>query len=294
MSSNLATMNTVTDLSKEDAALAAEAATVGDLSALSPEKRTHLYGAICRSVGLNPLTKPFEYIKLNGKLTLYALKGATDQLRKVNGISITQVDAKQMGDVLIVTVYAQDKTGRTDSDIGAVPIGPQVKGEALANAHMKAITKAKRRVTLSLAGLGWLDESEVDSIPRERAQPVRVSMETGEIQDETPRQTREVSPQRTEAPQQVSAAAQEDDEALIDAWTALDEALQTAMPDRDDEERAEIATAAFAKAGIRDIKAVPLKRVEKLTEKLETEQEATVEWLTTTYKDWKELNDVSF
>ena len=76
------------------------------------------------------------------------------------------------------------------------------------------------------------------------------------------------------------------------AWTALDQALQNAMPDRDDEERAEIATAAFAKAGIRDIKAVPLKRVEKLTEKLETEQEDTVDWLTTTYQEWVELNHI--
>jgi hypothetical protein len=40
-----------------------------------------------------------------------------------------------------------------------------LKGDALANALMKAETKAKRRVTLSLAGLGWLDETEIASIP---------------------------------------------------------------------------------------------------------------------------------
>jgi hypothetical protein len=33
---------------------------------------------------------------------------------------------------------------------------------------MKADTKAKRRVTLSIGGLGWLDETEVDSIPDTR------------------------------------------------------------------------------------------------------------------------------
>ena len=32
---------------------------------------------------------------------------------------------------------------------------------------MKAETKAKRRVTLSIAGLGWLDETELETIPRE-------------------------------------------------------------------------------------------------------------------------------
>jgi hypothetical protein len=38
-------------------------------------------------------------------------------------------------------------------------------GEALANAYMKSETKAKRRVTLSIMGLGLLDESEI-SEPR--------------------------------------------------------------------------------------------------------------------------------
>jgi hypothetical protein len=33
------------------------------------------------------------------------------------------------------------------------------------NALMKAVTKAKRRVTLSICGLGMLDETEVETIP---------------------------------------------------------------------------------------------------------------------------------
>ena len=46
---------------------------------------------------------------------------------------------------------------------------------------MKAETKAKRRVTLSIAGLGWLDESETSSI--KSAAVVDVDTETGEIAD---------------------------------------------------------------------------------------------------------------
>jgi hypothetical protein len=46
------------------------------------------------------------------------------------------------------------------------------------NALMKAVTKAKRRVTLSICGLGMLDETEVETIPS--ARPVTVQ-ETGEI-----------------------------------------------------------------------------------------------------------------
>ncbi|HWV22747.1 MAG TPA: hypothetical protein VNZ58_01025, partial [Thermomicrobiales bacterium] len=138
----------ISAINPQDALLAAEAAVKNDLSKLSPEERTQLYGAICRSIGLNPLTAPFEYILFQGKLTLYARRGAADQLRKINGISITRVEKEVVGDVLMVTAYAQDKTGRIDSDIGAVALG-NLRGDALANAHMKAITKAKRRVTLS-------------------------------------------------------------------------------------------------------------------------------------------------
>jgi hypothetical protein len=48
--------------------------------------------------------------------------------------------------------------------MGAVAIAG-LKGEALANALMKAETKAKRRVTLSISGLGMLDETEAEDLP---------------------------------------------------------------------------------------------------------------------------------
>jgi len=48
---------------------------------------------------------------------------------------------------------------------------------------MKAETKAKRRVTLSLAGLGWLDETEISDIPDHATEQVKVDHETGEIQN---------------------------------------------------------------------------------------------------------------
>lgn len=173
--------NTALAVNHDDAALAAIAATKNDLSLLTEEQRAQLYGAVCQSVGINPLTSPFEYIKLNGKLTLYAKKGATDQIRETRGISITNIQKEVFEGVLMVTVSATDKTGRTDSDVGAVAI-KGLQGEALANAHMKALTKAKRRVTLSLAGLGFLDDTEVDSIPADRAQRVNVDTMTGVIE----------------------------------------------------------------------------------------------------------------
>ena len=153
----------------------------GDLSRLSPEQRVSYYRQVCSSLGLNPLTKPFDYITLNGKLTLYARKDAADQLRSLNGISIEKPDITFQVDWIIVTVSAHDAHGRTDSDIGAVK-KTDMQGN-LGNALMKAVTKAKRRVTLSICGLGMLDETEIETIPN--ARPVVVA-ETGEIVDAEP------------------------------------------------------------------------------------------------------------
>jgi hypothetical protein len=137
----------------------------GDLSELNAAQRAEYYAAVCRSLGLNPLTKPFEYLTLNGKLRLYALRDCADQLRRLHGISIYIANRERMNDIYVVTARAKDRQGREDGSTGAVPLG-NLRGDALANALMKAETKAKRRVTLSIAGLGWLDETELDTIPQ--------------------------------------------------------------------------------------------------------------------------------
>lgn len=158
----------------------------GDLARLEPEDRARYYVRVCQSVGLNPLTRPFEYISLNGKLTLYALKGCTDQLRALHGVSVTNLVEVERDGLHIVTVYVQDQFGRLDAAKGVVALtypetirdrhgnlikhpkaGQPLTGEDLANAVMKAETKAKRRATLSLCGLGMLDETEVADIPAE-------------------------------------------------------------------------------------------------------------------------------
>jgi hypothetical protein len=139
----------------------------GDLSALTAAQRLAYYCAVCQSLGLNLLSKPFEYLTLNGKLRLYALRDCADQLRRLHGISIVITSRERLGELYLVTARATDRHGRTDESLGAVALG-QLKGDALANALMKAETKAKRRVTLSLAGLGWLDETEIASIPGAR------------------------------------------------------------------------------------------------------------------------------
>lgn len=133
----------------------------GDLTTLSPPQRLSYYESVCRSLGLNPLTKPFEYIVLNGKLTLYARKDCTEQLRRSYNISLTILKREVSDGVISVTARAQMQNGRQDESVGSVAM-PSGTGEARANAMMKAETKAKRRVTLSICGLGMFDESEME------------------------------------------------------------------------------------------------------------------------------------
>lgn len=177
----------------------------GDLAKLTPAQRVNYYNRVCNSMGLNPLTRPFDYITLNGKLTLYAKRDAADQLRKLHGVSVQIASRERIEDVFSVTAHAVMPDGRTDESIGAVSLtypetisvwegsegsrrkvdkphpkaGQPLKSDELANALMKAETKAKRRVTLSIVGLGWLDETEVETI--RDARPVAVDTSTGEI-----------------------------------------------------------------------------------------------------------------
>jgi hypothetical protein len=144
----------------------------GDIGKLSPEERAHYYTQVCNSMGLNPLTQPLEYVVLNGKMRLYAKKDATDQLRKINQVSLEIVSQDISDGMLSVHVRARTPDGRTDEDLGVVALGEHLKGEARANQILKAITKAKRRVTLSISGLGFLDETEVEDIPSAAKRPV--------------------------------------------------------------------------------------------------------------------------
>lgn len=170
-----------------------------DLSGLTIEERGKFYNGICESLGLNPLTQPFAYIEMPNetggkKLVLYALKSCTEQLRKLNNVSIKIKSKDIINDILCIQVEATDKTGRVDESSAAVWLSKYetqwdnfakrnkrtgaiipLQGEALANAYMKCETKAKRRATLSICGLGFLDETEIESIKAESEEPQNIA-----------------------------------------------------------------------------------------------------------------------
>lgn len=174
----MASERALTTTDDQQAAMIERVVVQGDLSQLSPPQRVTYYNQVCESLGLNPLTRPFDYIKLNGKLTLYAKRDAADQLRARDRVSVSITSREHVDGLCIVTARAVMPDGRTDESTGAVSI-KGLAGDNLANAIMKAETKAKRRVTLSIVGLGWLDETEVGTI--QGARTVEVDGATGEI-----------------------------------------------------------------------------------------------------------------
>lgn len=136
----------------------------GDLSALKPREKVQYYNELCHALGLNPLTRPFEYIRLQGQEVLYANKSATEQLRKKYRVSVIEkTESQPREDVYVVTVKVEDSEGRTDIASGAIELGKGISASDFANLLMKAETKAKRRATLSICGLGMIDETELET-----------------------------------------------------------------------------------------------------------------------------------
>jgi len=143
----------------------------GDLSKMSDVQKVQYYQQYCERIGLDPLTQPFLILKLNGKETLYASKNCTSQLNQLHSLSHEILNTERVMDVLTVTVRCTGKDGRFTDEVGSVSI-MNLSGDNLANAIMKASTKAKRRATLVHCGLGMLDETELETIKGAASAPI--------------------------------------------------------------------------------------------------------------------------
>lgn len=178
----------------------------GDCSKLTPAQKTAYYVARCEAAGLDPRAQPFAFMRLNGKEVLYAQKAASDQLAAKHGVRMTIVSQSTEDGIRVVTVRAETKDGRQTDEIGAVLVKGLV-GDALCNAMMKAVTKAKRRAVLSICGLGMLDETEVETIPQ--ATPVASAPSVEVLPPEDKREApRQDSPRTTQAQRNVEKAAE--------------------------------------------------------------------------------------
>ena len=192
----------------------------GDISALSVEERSKFYVQMCEQLGLNPASQPFAALKLNGKEILYPTRGATDQLAAIHRLNREIVDGPKVIDLagtkLVYAVCrATHPNGRIETAVATVPLTDPV------NVLMKCETKAKRRATLSILGLGMLDETELETITanvKSTGLPVDVqpvlgaSPETeGGRADDEPEDATQVHPE-----QPAALVAFEEDTAKID------------------------------------------------------------------------------
>jgi hypothetical protein len=149
----------------KDSAIISSVILSGDLSKLSATDKVAYFNGYCERLGLDPFTQPFQILRLQGKEILYLTRAGAQQLNKLHSVSheIVSRNIHEAASTYEVIARASLPDGRHTESIGAVTIA-NLKGEAYCNALMKAETKAKRRATLDLLGLGLLDESEVASI----------------------------------------------------------------------------------------------------------------------------------
>lgn len=140
-----------------------------DSRSLSPEDRAAYVAEICRALKLNPLTRPVQFLALQGREVLYLTRGATDQLAARHGLNretLEGPDFRTIENVKVAfcKVKASLPTGRYEVATATL------KMASPADDLMKVETKAKRRATLSILGIGLLSEEEAESIPaNERA-----------------------------------------------------------------------------------------------------------------------------
>lgn len=156
----------MTQIQQHEGAITSALILQGDLAALHPNDKVAYYKGYCERLGLDPYTKPFDILRLNGREVLYLTRSGAQQLNMLHKVShqITNRRVIEGADIYEVTCRATLPDGRHTESIGAAFVG-SLKGEPYCNAMMKAETKAKRRSTLDLIGLGILSEEETVSIP---------------------------------------------------------------------------------------------------------------------------------
>lgn len=170
----------------------------GDLTLLSTSERMWYVKALAERLGLDLMFTPFSFLVTDdGRTTIYVKKEATEQLRKKHNISIrikSRTITDEYADVVVEAEMPIMIDGQVvikhDEASGHVPFVLRSKGKletadpfVKSNLIMKAETKAKRRVTLSICGLGWLDESEIDSVPGAKTAPILLESASKEEQE---------------------------------------------------------------------------------------------------------------
>lgn len=159
----------------EDAAGAlAHVLGTGDLYQLTNEQRVAHYLNLCTSLGLNPLSRPFQWIEFKegenspAVLTLYFKPAGAAQMLRNHHVSVHYPRKEIVGELFVCEAHGQAPDGRKGSATKYVSLTNKygkLTGNRLANAFMSAESGALRRLALNMFGLSiGPDPKETTSI----------------------------------------------------------------------------------------------------------------------------------
>ena len=135
-----------------------------DWSKVTEDDKLRYAISICKALDIPTPLNPFKFINMKGKTVLYATKEAAELIAERNKISVNVVnkylDKEQ--NIYVVEVRALMPHGRTFDNFAALSVAG-LSGEARANAMMKTMSKAIRRVVFAAVGLSVMDEAELAS-----------------------------------------------------------------------------------------------------------------------------------
>ena len=161
-----------------------------NFSSVPQAERLQYCKELSKTFGINFMTGPFDFIKVQGKTKVHANKNCAEQLCAIHGISVDVLSQEMDKAFFIATAKAIAPDGRYTVEAGVVSFYFKAKDRSggysyrkmdcneMVNAKLKAVTKAKRRAVLSLCGVGMMDESELESID---------GVEKEEFRDVTPK-----------------------------------------------------------------------------------------------------------
>lgn len=158
------------NLSEEQIGAVETALMMNNFGALTKAQRALVILKKCEQIGVSIWLQPYAWGTMDGKLVPVPLKGLFQQLRAKNNLTITKIEEeidKELG-IFMVKVHGRvtGSSGVVREDMGLGVVGIKgLTGDPLANAMMKAHTKAKNRLTGSLCGGdSGIDDTEMSSV----------------------------------------------------------------------------------------------------------------------------------
>lgn len=131
----------------------------GRCDRLNDEQRADYINYLCSKIGIEPTFRPIDLIPTKNGIKPYLNKGAGELIRDKRRISVDDMEIKEIGNMWLVTCRVRSFDGRCDTDMGVcLKNGTDKSPMNLNDSLMKAVTKAKRRATLSMCGLGAIIE----------------------------------------------------------------------------------------------------------------------------------------